>query len=59
MDEVHWGADFEVDFDADFEVDLHGDSRLILDGGSGWIWTLISRLIRSRGFGFGWFGADF
>ena len=38
-------ADFEVDFDADFEVDLDGDSRLTL--------TLISRLIRSRGFGGG------
>jgi len=31
---------------ADFEVDLDGDSRMIL--------SLISRLIRSRGFGFGW-----
>ena len=55
------GADFEVDFDADFEIDLHGDSRLIrssgfgfdLDDDSGWIWTLISRLIRSRRFGLG------
>ena len=36
----------EVGFDADFEFDLNGDSRLIL--------TLISRLMRSRGFGLGW-----
>ena len=40
------GAYLEVDFAADFEVELDGDSRLIL--------TLISRLIRSRGFGWGW-----
>jgi len=46
LDEVHLGAYLEVDFAADFEVELDGDSRLIL--------TLISRLIRSRGFGWGW-----